>query len=99
MEPKAKVTKEGTPELLRHAAQSLQTIIDKRTELVMMIDDLWLLLDQIKVKLPSDSLVTALRVDIRTDKAHLDNMMLEEAERALDELRHVYGWGMDVEPE
>jgi len=93
MEPKAKVTVEGLPELLRHTAQDLQTIIDKRTELVMLLNDLWLLLDQIKAALPDNTLVYDLRVDVRTDGAHLDNMILEDAENILDELRHIHGWG------
>jgi hypothetical protein len=94
MEPKVNVTVEGLPELLRHTAQDLQTIIDKRTELVMLLDDLWLLLDQIKARLPDNTLVYDLRVDLGTDGTHLDNMILEDAENILDELRHIHGWGM-----
>lgn len=96
MEPKAKVTKEGAPELLRHAAQKLQTIIDKRTELSMMIDELWELVDQITVQLPSYGAVGEIRGNLREDQHHLNQMQLEDVENAIDELRHEVGWGMDV---
>jgi hypothetical protein len=97
MEPKYKVRREGIPEILMLADQKLTAIIDKRTELSMMIDELWEILDQIKNRLPDDLMVLELRGYLLTEQDYLDTMDLERIDSMFDTLRSKYGWGVGNE--
>jgi hypothetical protein len=83
----AAVKREGRAELLLHTAQKLQTIIDRRTELAFMLDELWELVDQITARLPDSGLVEQMRGDLRTDCMRFGEMELERVEKAIDDLR------------
>jgi len=82
-----KVKQETTADVALLAIQKLTIIIDKRTELAFMIDELWEIIDQLSERMLNHGLINQIRGDLRTDKHYLEKMELERVENALDDLR------------